>query len=39
MEKAARMQLALMGGAAYMAIAPEHVTAERKRFVEKYGKE
>ena len=38
-EKAAQMQLTLLGGVSYMPIAPEHVIAERKRFVEKYGKE
>jgi L-ribulose-5-phosphate 4-epimerase len=38
-EKAAQMQLTLMGGAAYTPIAPQYVAAERKRFLEKYGKE
>lgn len=38
-EKAARMQIMLMGGAAYEPIAPEYVHAERRRYVEKYGKE
>lgn len=38
-EKAAHMQLMLMGGAPFEPIVPEYVRAERTRYVEKYGKE